>query len=334
MSVSKVLHRVALALFCTSLFVALPAFANPPADNGGNNGGNNAGATDDGGNNGDNNGGERQWDAGEQEAVEEALNNLTQDTPSEDNISESSIQERANLPASSDSCLGMPENMEQWVGNDHGQGYGKLHCNRIVTSHTQNIGGEDVIVQECEYDCTYQRYWSCFPPEAKILMGDGSYKEIRYVREGDMVWNPARQKAMKVGNRLSGPEAKPLVQIGYEGATVTVTDTHPMVVRSGDAAGIHPASLSTNQNSQVKAKIKKASEVTTNDWIMGADGEFHKVSTAKMLPVKEGQVVYNFELDTPSNDLADHMIVAEGIVTGDVRVQADYNGYKLPWDSK
>ncbi len=187
----------------------------------------------------------------------------------------------------------------------------------------------DAQLNECLVSCTVQRETGCFPPEAKIMMGDGSYKEAQFIRTGDMVWNPARNMAQAVGTKVKGPEKNAMYVIGYEGATVTVTEEHAMVIRSGipdeDTVSLHKSSLKEGNedydNSKAGFAIKKAMEVKESDMILGKDGEFHEITMLKTLPPTKDMQVYNFKLVSDSRMPQDHMIVADGIVTGDLEIQ-------------
>lgn len=215
-----------------------------------------------------------------------------------------------------------------------------IDCSQAAQTRRYNSGGGVVtciLRAACRYYCYYQRTRSCFPPDTQIQMADGNTKRIDEINSGDLVWNPALNKAVKVGKMISGPESDPLYEIGYGTTKVRVTKTHPMVVQNPELNKvIHPASLSSSdsQGSLPNARVKKANQLTVNDSILGADGEFHKVTVVRQLPVDPDQQVFNFELESTSGKLANHMIVADGIVTGDVSVQAELNGYKLPWETK
>ena len=257
--------------------------------------------------------------AEEEAAKQDALDSI--DDFNANQVHGESTQERANF-ANSNDCEGLEGRVTQIVQNESKK-FGRLICslNKVA----------------CTYDCHYSRVWSCFPPETKIAMADGSQKRIDQIVKGDMVWNPARQKAMRVGNRLKGPEDKPLLEIGFGTTSVRVTQSHPMVIRNPELQSnpFKPASMSSSTREQqgetLNARVKKANEISLDDWILGADGEFHQVTTLRTLAQVEGQIVYNFELETDSKHVADHMIVADGVVTGDVVVQADLNDYALPW---
>lgn len=202
--------------------------------------------------------------------------------------------------------------------------YGVVDCNPIKRG-------------ECDWDmvCYYRRTKSCFPPETKIQMGNGTTKQIEDVRTGDKVWNPVKGREMTVGRMLRGPEKIPLVEIRYGTTVVHVTQKHPMVV---EKANLETAFVRTSlriQENQITSNdfsVKRADSVSTQDRVLGADGKFHRVESVKLLPVVEGQIVYNFEVVTESNDVSERMIAADGMVTGDVVVQADLNGDRLPWE--
>lgn len=168
--------------------------------------------------------------------------------------------------------------------------------------------------------------FGCFAPETKILMSDGSTKLITAVKVGDRVLNPITNEAMEVETTILGDEAKPLFQIGYGTQSVEVTDGHPMMVGNGVTEGqsyamsraIAPAALS-NRDAQKAGgySVKRADEVKVGDLVLGADGIYHRVNTVRELPVREGQLVFNLRVRTDSTNPDDHMIVADGVVTGD-----------------
>ena len=54
---------------------------------------------------------------------------------------------------------------------------------------------------------------------------------------------------------------------------------------------------------------------------MDADGKWQALTTVRTLPVVEGQKVINFYLDTASEAEEDHLVLANGFVTGDLFLQ-------------
>jgi hypothetical protein len=157
-------------------------------------------------------------------------------------------------------------------------------------------------------------------------MADGSRREISTLKSGEFVWNPVRQREMRIEWMMVGPEAKPMLEIESNGSSVRVTDGHPMLIlasiegasgSSGDALGGHG-----------KAKAIKAQDVAVGDLMLGSDGGFHPVTAVRVLPVEAGQQVWNLKVVTDSEELEDHVIEADGIPTGDITVQQQLAGSK------
>jgi hypothetical protein len=139
----------------------------------------------------------------------------------------------------------------------------------------------------------------CFEANTKIRMGDGSDKPIRQLKDNDLVWNPIRQKAMAIRRVTPGPEKLPLLSIETGSGIVRVTSKHPFLTPAG---------------------IRPADELKAGDRILGAKGEelIRSVSSDKAAPA---EWVWNFEIATDSKDPADHAILADGVVTGDLYLQ-------------
>jgi hypothetical protein len=154
--------------------------------------------------------------------------------------------------------------------------------------------------------CACERLGSvgCFPPGTEISMADGSSKPVEKIASGEKVLNPVTKKAVRVGRVIQSAEAKPLIEVGYEMAKVRVTQTHPMMTKDG---------------------LKKAAALSLGEEVRGADGTFHKITVLKELPVVQGQQVVNFELapDEPGTDA--HLVLADGLVTGDFVLQLGLN---------
>ena len=161
---------------------------------------------------------------------------------------------------------------------------------------------------------------SCFTPETRILMGDQkTTKRIYEIAYGEEIWNPVLGKAVPVRNLTAGPEALPMLEIGYGETTVHVTLGHPMVVLD-ESPRISPASLRADDKVHAY-KLKRARDVSLDDSILGADGQYHRVTKLLVMPQKKDQAVWNIKIDTDSARPEDHMLVADGIVTGDVEMQ-------------
>jgi hypothetical protein len=142
----------------------------------------------------------------------------------------------------------------------------------------------------------------CFDPSTKIRMADGQDLEISGIQPGDMVFNPVTAKAVPVARVSKGPEAgKGLYLIGFAGKNrVKVTAKHPFMTNFG---------------------LRTADQLTKGDQILTPDGSFRKIEVAKVLPEKPGQVVINVALAGAHLGSNDHMVLANGVVSGDLQLQ-------------
>ena len=148
--------------------------------------------------------------------------------------------------------------------------------------------------------CGCLREIGCFPPGVKITMADGSLRNIEDVRAGDMVRNAKTGAPVKVGKVIEGPEALPLIRFGFDGATVTTSQAHPVLTAAG---------------------LKAANELKKGDTIFDAKRNPHTLTILETLPVEEGQRVINLNLDAASSDADARLIVSDGIITGDIVLQ-------------
>lgn len=140
----------------------------------------------------------------------------------------------------------------------------------------------------------------CFPPEAELQLLSGASITAAEVSVGDVLLNPLTGKGLTVLQVIEGPEELPLIGIAYNGGYVRVSQDHPILTDSG---------------------VKAARDVTTSDKLFDAAGTPREVSSVTELPVEEGQRVINFMLSTESNADSDHMILADGVVAGDLILQ-------------
>ncbi len=141
----------------------------------------------------------------------------------------------------------------------------------------------------------------CFPPETRLAMAGGLPKRADLIRTGDELWNPVLHKPMFVKNVVKGPEPTPLLKFTAGGKSLTVSTKHPMVTKRG---------------------LLAAHLVEVGDELIAHDGKAQRVSQIVSLPLKKGQMVYNFEVVTESNDPKERMISAEGFVTGEWTLQS------------
>ncbi len=186
------------------------------------------------------------------------------------------------------------------------------------------VGGPD----SCEYKCRAERQFGCFSPETLVLMGDGiTSVKIDAISQGDYVWSPVAKKPVRVAKVIRGPEEKPLYEIGYGPYRTHVTEKHPMVVQKEAQSAVHKTALDAPSRG-MNATVRAASAVTLDDRILGADGNFHQVNQVRQLPLKANQYVINLEIDGATDSIEDHLIVADGIITGDYFVQRNLESRK------
>ena len=190
--------------------------------------------------------------------------------------------------------------------------------------------------------CACIRVGSCFAPETKITMADGSEMEISKLSVGDMVWNPVLKKPARVKKILEGPEAKPLIEFGYGDVTVKVTTGHPVPVLStkeqaelSESTSLFKrASYSPDPRVDEKftgfTKIVKASELKEGDVIRDSQNNFHVLTIVRKIPISEGQYVVNVSLDAPEDNVNEHYLLANGIISGDLHLQVQLGENKLP----
>ena len=184
----------------------------------------------------------------------------------------------------------------------------------------------------CADDPFHKECLGCFSPETKIVMADKSERSISHIRAGDKVWNPISQKAMTVKYPTVGPEDVPMYKVGFGTTAVVITEGHPMVVNNSALEAdwmnlrgvISPASLKGGSPAPKLPAgyiVKRANELKTGDRILSKDGKFREITVLQKLPVKSDQMVHNLMLDTDSTNPDDHMLIADGVITGDLFLQ-------------
>ena len=158
------------------------------------------------------------------------------------------------------------------------------------------------------YLCGLMRYHGCFSPETAISMADGSTKTAREVAVGDKLFNPVTRKAVTVARVVEGPENVGLVEIKSAEGTLTVSQEHPMLTANG---------------------LKQAKDLKAGEKIFNGDNTEIVVEGVKILPVAEGQYVINFLLEGDDMSKSENrMLLANGIVTGDLQTQWDLKANK------
>jgi hypothetical protein len=140
----------------------------------------------------------------------------------------------------------------------------------------------------------------CFSMTTKIKMADGSEKAIGLLSKGEKVLNPLTGKSQEIVNLIEGPEAdKAMYEIGYGSAKVTVTENHPFMTSKG---------------------LRAAKNLKNGDLVIDEAGKFVALNVANKLAVNPAQVVRNITLAGDNTEKA-HMVLADGIVTGDLYLQ-------------
>ncbi len=140
----------------------------------------------------------------------------------------------------------------------------------------------------------------CFDYDTQIRMADGTEKAIHLLKDGDRVYNPIRKEAMAIKRVIAGPEKFPLLVIQTGSGEVKVTRAHPMITKEG---------------------LKRADAIQVGDQIAAQSGTWEAVNAVSVEADRPRQTVWNFVIDTASQDPSDHAILANGVITGDLYLQ-------------
>jgi hypothetical protein len=136
----------------------------------------------------------------------------------------------------------------------------------------------------------------CFIEGTHIYIGHGRSVLVENIGIGFGVVNMAN-KHLTVKNAVVGPEKHPIIQISTQGGhKIGVTRTHPMWTPSG---------------------LKMAKDLNKGDLLMTAKGAPVAITSLRRVPYS-GQV-YNIAL--PGTGTRNHLIIADGLVTGDLYLQ-------------
>lgn len=146
----------------------------------------------------------------------------------------------------------------------------------------------------------------CFAEDTEILLPDGNVARILDLRQGDWVWNPKARKAQMIKKVVRGPELIPMYEITAGGKPVLVTHGHPFLGESG---------------------LLAARDIKIGQTIMQGESSVI-VENVREIPVSDpAPVVWNIELDG-SEDEAEHYVLANGVMTGDLYLQQKLDGKK------
>lgn len=139
-------------------------------------------------------------------------------------------------------------------------------------------------------------YGGCFVEGTMIRMANGKDLPIEIVRPGAKVMRSNGTTAM-ITKMVAGPEKIPVYYLKtQDGREVGVTEGHPMVTLTG---------------------IKKAKDL--NEWDLLLVEKNNWTGIESIAQRKYDRLVYNFVVEGKTTN--DHIIVANGIMTGDLYIQ-------------
>lgn len=146
----------------------------------------------------------------------------------------------------------------------------------------------------------------CFTGSTPITMANGKEKLISEIRENDYVLNPHYGMGVRVRKVVKGPEKKPLFAVMLGKKRVEVTEDHPFFTQRGWVQTL---------------------DLKPGDQLFGK-GQGQVITKVMRLPYQQPVDVWNFELDT--EDPLAHVVVANGIPTGDLVTQLALKKNKKP----
>ncbi len=146
-----------------------------------------------------------------------------------------------------------------------------------ILLHTQGTGKERAVT------C----HGGCLAGNMRVLIGDGSEKEISAGQIGDTVFDEQRSAAV-VTNIYMGTEKALCVITLAGGSVIKMTAEHPVLTENG---------------------LVRAEDLTAGDMVQGKDAP---QAVASIQTVDRDCSVYNLALDSQS-----HLMVCEGVFVGD-----------------
>lgn len=149
----------------------------------------------------------------------------------------------------------------------------------------------------------------CFHSRTKIKLADGRDMPIAFLQVDDKVWNPITKKAVAIKRIIAGPEKPGFYEVSSNGRQVRVTEKHPFETKEG---------------------LRTADQLTSESYILGEDGRFHRIDSVKQLDSQPGAYAWNLELEGSISDHRQHMVLADGVVTGDLFLQEKIAGNEAP----
>jgi hypothetical protein len=194
------------------------------------------------------------------------------------------------------------KDMTGWVGGMHQKlgttkGWGADVCHYGTMFYVEDADQVNCRVNLIPLRWEGNYVGGCFAPGTPIRMADGKDRPVETIAAGDLVYNPLTGRGQRVASVRKGYEGKPLVEVGYGGRTISVTENHPFVVKGKE--------------------LRQARHLVEGDEVLGADGRFHAITTLRPLKEEPYAWVHNLALESDSGEIEGHVVLANGILTGD-----------------
>ena len=159
----------------------------------------------------------------------------------------------------------------------------------------------------------------CFTPDTKIRMADGQDKQIKDIAAGEYILNPKTGDAVRIKQIIEGPEAIPLVVIKVNGKELKMSSQHPVLVYSDNT--LSPAGMTQQTQDLDGGALVAAADLQVGSLVRLADGTIGAVEKLDRPVVEEGQYVVNLILESKDGSRDSHLLISEGVVTGDLVLQ-------------
>jgi hypothetical protein len=174
-------------------------------------------------------------------------------------------------------------------------------CIDIILESPTNVEEYLACMGQCDI---MHRDEGCFTMGTRIAVDQGRWLTVERLRPGTMVLTQDGRR-LPVVRAVSGPEKAPIVRIKTaEAHELGVTQDHPMLTSAG---------------------LKLASRLRLGDELIVAKGQ----STSVVALSSENVELPVFNVELKGSNTADHLLVAEGLVTGDLHIQEDMSVPKL-----
>lgn len=148
----------------------------------------------------------------------------------------------------------------------------------------------------------------CFPYDAKITLADGREIDAGNVRVGDSLVNPVTGKLSEVIDLREGPEQLPLVEIFFGQQSARLTTKHQVLTTAG---------------------LKRAINLEVGDRVVNQNYDLLSITEIRHVEVGDNERVVNFILNNyQAEDIHDHLLVSDGIITGDLILQNELKDHE------